>query len=261
MTLPTRTTDQFVKELSGYMPVNWFSPAALKPGGNAHALLKGMGSQNLVPYEKLATVERQMLLTNATGDGVDMCARDFFGDNLPRLSGEADLAYKARIIARLFLQAGTRQGMSDGVEGAVGVPPVLVEKLQAQNTGGWASWLTGAGGATGVNSGGWLDGAAAAGPFEFAGPGEDGGGAFLGSEGVISQSIYGPLAWDTGSGSYDTHLGPFQALVTVQQPEPDSGRFLDVYQILALVDSLKPVGTIMWVRVIGPASNNGIPIF
>jgi len=261
MTIPTRTDEQFVKELAGYLPVNWFSPKSIRPGGNTYALLKGMGSQNLVPYEKLADVETQMLLTNATGAGVDLCARDFFGDNLPRITGESDAAYKARIVGRLFLQVGTRTGMSEGVTDAIGNEPVICELQQAQNTGGWASWLTGSGGSSGVDSGGYLDGADAAGPFEFSGTGEDGGGAFIGSEGVIYQEIYGPLAWDTGTGTYDTHLGPYQALVTVQQPEPESGRFLDVYQILALVDSLKPVGTIMWVRVIGPASTSGVPIF
>lgn len=261
MTIPTRTDEQFVKELAGYMPVNWFGPAALRPGGNAYALLKGMASQNLVPYEKLADIETQLLLTNATGAGVDLCARDFFGDALPRIGAESDAAYKARIVSRLFLQVGTRIGMSEGVEAAVGEPPAIVELLQAQNTGGWASWTNGTGGTSGVDTGGWLDGAVAAGPLEFSGTGEDGGGAYAGSEGVISQTVYGPLAWDTGPGTYDTHLGPFQALITVQQPETDSGRFLDGYQILALVDSLKPIGTIMWVRILGPISNDGIPIF
>jgi hypothetical protein len=74
----------------------------------------------------------------------------------------------------------------------------------------------------------------------------------------LTAELFGHFAWDEGNFAVD--LGPYQALITVYQPEPSSGQFLTYSQIMRLIEDLKPEATIMWVKVVGPPSNGGLPI-
>lgn len=214
MAAPELTIDELITRLLSFMPTNWFSPEARSRGGNLYALLKAFADNNLKLYAPVLSTQAQLAMTSATGAQLDGIARDFFGDKLPRMTGESDPAYRGRIVSRLFLPVGTREGMRAALARALGSDPIIVEPTDGATTGGYSDWVV----------------------------------------------VYGPLAYDQGGAYSSSYAGAYQALITVQQPEPDSAYFLRYAQIMALVDSLRPAGTTMWVRVIGPQSNGGVPI-
>jgi len=74
-----------------------------------------------------------------------------------------------------------------------------------------------------------------------------------------SSAIFGSIGYDE-AGAYASDLGPYQCLIDIQQPEPTDEKFLTFDQIMRLVESLKPLATMCWVKVTGPVSNGGMPI-
>lgn len=217
MLIENTTLNDFIQQLRNYLPVNWFSNAAVTPGGNTYALLKAEATSEKVINDDLIIVQNQISLVTATGDQIDAIARDFFGNTLPRLPSESDASYRARIVSRLFLRAGTRQAMYDGITAAVQTPPVIRERKGLIAGGGWMQTYP-----------------------------------------IVRN--FGPIGWDTGTALYGIDLGPYQALIDVQQPEPTSDHFLTFSQIMALIQAIKPIATTMWVKITGPASTGGIPI-
>lgn len=76
---------------------------------------------------------------------------------------------------------------------------------------------------------------------------------------TLSTAIPGPLAYDT-QGTYLFAVPPYTGWVYIQQLEPTATGFLTKAQITALVEMLKPYGTLIHTLVIGPASTGGVPI-
>lgn len=82
----------------------------------------------------------------ATADGgwLELASTDFFGATLPRLTGEADSAYRTRIIASIFKHQNTRASMIQALTG-LGLTVRMVEPRYAGDLGGWNSGVMGYG--------------------------------------------------------------------------------------------------------------------
>mgnify|MGYP003443158316 CR=1 FL=1 len=252
MTVPSVTQAEFAKRLASFFPVNWAGQDAHTVGVLSD-IWAGISQTDYVVHGKLLTVQQQISLLTAVGDQMDNIARDFFGDKFPRNSGESDSAYRTRIVTRLFQPIGTRPGMEDGIETALGTAPTVMEKTEFYQTGAWSDNDDVASGAA-YDSGGYMDGSTVCGPFAY-----DTSGAVLGAGSTISPAHPGAIGYDE-AGAYALELGPYQCLIDIQQPEPDDDKFLTYGQIMRLVESLKPLSTICWVKITGPESTDGVPI-
>ncbi|GEN62925.1 hypothetical protein AOE01nite_11490 [Acetobacter oeni] len=62
-------------------------------------------------WQLLSYTSQQTRLQSSTGNFIDMAAADYFGDNLPRLSGETDSAYILRIQNEFLAQRNTRAAL------------------------------------------------------------------------------------------------------------------------------------------------------
>jgi hypothetical protein len=263
---------ELTEQQANNLPLNWFGANALvkkddqfddgtravKKSGAAYATVKGFAKLDATIYEQLDTINNQFGLTNATGDQVEAIVADFFDDKLPRFAGETDAAYKSRFVTRLLSPTGTRQGMSDAILRMLGTAPIIKELAEASLTGCWSDWSNAAN-VYCYGGGGYLTTDTSSGSTVLtSGPlGYGVCGATFQPQTVPFGS--NPLAYNT-DGSYSANLGPYQAFIDVTQPEPSDPKFKTYSQILALIDTFKPFGTTMWVRVQGPVSTGGIPI-
>ena len=222
MTIPAKTTEDFVKALSSYLPTNWVSPAEFERGTLTRAVFEGLGGNDLHTYDVVRAAGQQLTLLTAEGTQVDDIVRDYFGNNLPRYANESDASYVARVVNRMFRPTGTRTAVLEGVKQAIGTDALLLENQRAATAGPWRADYD------------------------------------------MSPAI-GQLAYDT-AGVYDPQTaagqfaGAYQCLMTVYQPEPTSAKFLTRLQIMALITELKPLGTTVWVRLVGPDSTGGVPV-
>ena len=119
--------------LRALLPARWFADVA----PNLDALLGAMGVPWSWLYASIGNVELQARLSTATGQWLDMIARDFFGSAVPRLDNEGDGSYRARIKNRLFQPSGSREAVSRVVEYLTGSEPWIFEPRNTADTGGY----------------------------------------------------------------------------------------------------------------------------
>lgn len=217
MPIPNVTKEEFLERLAALLPRGWFSQEAVEEG-NTHALLSAIADGDDVVYQQLLLVQQQLSLLTAAGDQLDAVVTDYFGENLPRLTGESDAAYRARAVAQLLLPVGTRPGLEAALGRALNSTPRIMEPGSSRLAGGYAS-------------SNW-------------------------------NNVYGPLAWNIAGMWFvaSASLDPYEGKITVQQPEPGTDYFMTYPQILKLIATVKPVGSKVWVRVLGPDSTGGVPI-
>lgn len=99
---PTITQGQFVQRIIQSLPAAWWAQAALVPGGVTYVVLLAMAAA--LYYHKAGQLDYTILQTRiltATGLNLENISNDFFGSSLPRIAGESDMSYAARIIAQI----------------------------------------------------------------------------------------------------------------------------------------------------------------
>ncbi len=102
------------------------------------AVLSGAATAFAWIYGRIAYVAAQARLGTATGPFLDMLSVDWFGfGTFPRLSGESDDFYRARIELELFRERSTRKGIERGLTNLTGFEPKIFEPWNAQDTGGF----------------------------------------------------------------------------------------------------------------------------
>ena len=238
MSIEILSQSDFTQRLIGLMPANWIASEDLSPGGLSYALLDSFSANDNNNYSALEQIQESLFLTTATGVQIDNIAKDFFGNTFTRNSGESDQSYISRIVSRLFLPLGTKEGLVSAIQRSLKVPnvdgsytpvtPVILEGNSANVSGGYS------------------DGINVYGPLAY-GP----------QSAVPSGSAAGGLyAWQGGTFTY-------QALITVQQPSQylsdgvtPNPYFMLYLDIMTLVDSVRPLATVLWVQVLG---QNGAP--
>ena len=121
--------------LLGQTPDGWFPSVAPR----LYAVLQGPAAMLSAAYGLLAFVKAQGRVSSAQGAFLDLAARDFFGDRLPRLLYEQDEAYAARIKFNLTAPRGTKPGMMEMLTELTGRPPIIFQPNDPRQTGGLAT--------------------------------------------------------------------------------------------------------------------------
>ncbi|MBI1214136.1 MAG: hypothetical protein GC190_21955 [Alphaproteobacteria bacterium] len=101
----------------------------------------------LYTYAKLQT-----RIMTATDGWLDLISADFFGAALLRAANQSDDSYRARIIANLFRERGTRKAIVLVLEQLTGRTPTIFEFLRPADTGGYSTGGVGYGAGGGYGS-------------------------------------------------------------------------------------------------------------
>ena len=131
--MPTGDLDDFRGRLRQVLPEGWFPDVAPV----LEAALAGPAQTHAWAFALLAWVAQQLRLRTASGGTLDLIAYDFFGGRLARAPGQSDGSLRAAIVAGLFQQGITRQGLIDLLTTLTGSAPRVFEPANAADTGGW----------------------------------------------------------------------------------------------------------------------------
>ena len=115
------------------LPQSWF--ASETPV--LDALIAGCANALAFAYSLISYVQNQTRIKTATDGFLDLISQDYFGGRLPRNSGESDSAFRARILANLFVEKGTRAGMIATLTVLTGRAPRVVEPIRPPDTGAY----------------------------------------------------------------------------------------------------------------------------
>jgi hypothetical protein len=129
--------------LKAQFPPSWF-----KSSPNFDATLQGPAWALSTIYAQITYATLQTRIATATDGYLDLISNDFFGTTLPRLPNEQDGAFRARILANLFVKGPTRANMSAVLTLITGRVPDIFEPSNTTDSGGWDGgfyWDTGVG--------------------------------------------------------------------------------------------------------------------
>lgn len=132
----------------GLLPPAWF--ASETPV--LDALIAGLAEGLAWIYGLVAHVQSQCRIRTATDGFLDLISQDYFGGALPRHSGEADAAFRTRILANLLMRKGTRAGIIATLTILTGRAPKVFEPQRPTDTGVYNGGYTGYGAAGGYGS-------------------------------------------------------------------------------------------------------------
>jgi hypothetical protein len=130
--LPTESLEQ---RLANLYPNQWLNSQALEPGGVAFALFSSFASQYAFVMIQLQYAWMSGRLDTSVGEQLDLFSQDYFGTILPRLAGETDDHYRARIQALLFQPKVTRAAIANAITFFTGGVVRMIEPWNPADTG------------------------------------------------------------------------------------------------------------------------------
>lgn len=119
--------------IKAVLPYGWFRDSMPV----LDALLAGPAWGMAFIYSLLQHVKLQTRIATATDGNLDLIGYDFFQGALPRRLQEMDDPYRARILATLFREKGTRAGMIKALEILTGRTPIIFEPARPLDSGAW----------------------------------------------------------------------------------------------------------------------------
>jgi hypothetical protein len=131
--MSTGDTNDILARLQTLIPQAWFESAPPILQG----VLTGSAAIDANIYALVAYAKLQTRIRTATGGWLDLIALDFYGNALPRQTGESDTNYRTRILAGLFSKANTRAVISAALADLLGSVPVIIESWSLLDTGMW----------------------------------------------------------------------------------------------------------------------------
>lgn len=135
-TIPPIDPTAFGARIGATFPNGWAGSSA-KITGNAAALFKAWGEGLSFDITSLQYALAATRIQTAIGDALDLAAEDFFDSKLPRLGGESDASYRARILAAMLPAGATRAAVKAAVAAVTGGPVRIIEPWQTSDTGVW----------------------------------------------------------------------------------------------------------------------------
>ena len=219
----------FTSRLQQLLPHGWFS------GGTVpirDALLQGMSSALSFVFVLLAYVRNQTRIGTATDGFLDMIAGDFFGASLPRANNQSDTSFRSRIIINIFRERATRSGVIGILRQLTGRAPIIFEPQRPADTGGY-----------GTNSLGY---SVAGGYGSMLLPTQ----LFVTAIRPAGSGIPLIAGYGISTAGYSIgSQGEYASLSMVQSALTDA----DIY---AAIDSVRPVGYVVWANItnIAPAT-------
>ncbi len=130
MSAPIGDLTDIQGRLKRVLPARWFGDVTPVLDG----VLAGLASGWAGLYALLALVRVQSRVATATDQFLDGAGQDFFGGRLSRMSGEADAAYRTRLLRALVRSRATRAAVLDAARSAGGSATVF-EPSQPGDTG------------------------------------------------------------------------------------------------------------------------------
>jgi hypothetical protein len=129
----TGDAGDMLARLKMVLPAGWFGDSTPILDG----LLSGLAQAWSGLYAGLQQVVGQTRMATASGIFLDMASADYLGGRLPRRAGEADAAYRDRLLGNLITQGATRAGLVAALTNLTQRAPAIFEPLNATDTGGY----------------------------------------------------------------------------------------------------------------------------
>lgn len=130
--MATGDQQDMFSRLKAQIPASWFQSSP-----NFDATLEGPAWALSTIYAQITYASLQTRIKTATDGYLDLISNDFFGTTLPRTFGETDDAFRARILASLFVNGPTRGDMVAVLTLLTGHAPVIFEPWNPSDTGGY----------------------------------------------------------------------------------------------------------------------------
>lgn len=210
----------FSARLQRLIPNGWFTvgQTALRDG-----FLAGLSNIFALIYSLLAYLRKQTRISTATDGFLDLIAADFFGNTLYRKANQSDDSFRARILANILRERGTRNGVRSIIRQLTGREPIIFEPQRPLDTGvyggpGLAYGLVGGYGSMNL-------------PYQ----------SFVTIYRPVGQGIPSIAGYGISVGAYG--IGQIEyATLSMIQGITDA----DLY---AAVDSVRPAGYTIWARI------------
>lgn len=103
------------------LPQFWFPSEADDSTPVLDAILAGLAWPWAMMYMMLTYAQQQNRIDTSTGNFIDILSADYFGNTLPRLAGEDDSSYIARIKKSFFTKRNTRPAFDAEISDATGI--------------------------------------------------------------------------------------------------------------------------------------------
>lgn len=212
--MATGDVQDMQSRLRAALPQHWFADNAPVLQGLQTGVAWAMNSA----YGNITYTALQTRIKTATGIFLDIIANDFFDGTLPRLMNEGDDAFRARILANLFVKGPTRGNMSRVLTLLTGKTPAIFEPSNTTDSGGWDGYFYW------DIDGGWGD------PLPYQ--------SFI-TVYRPSQALVSLAEWDAWRFTWDV-----QAYWSDASPNAITDAAL-----IAAVESTRALGTIVWMRI------------
>ena len=189
------------------------------------AVLQGFAYSGSFIYSLYLYAKLQTRIKTATDGWLDLISADYFGSNLPRRTSQSDASYRARIIINIFRERATRNGITKVLIDLTGRAPTIFEPQRPADTGAYGGPTIGFGVAGGYGS--------ILIPYQ----------AFIKAFRPSSTGIPNVIGYGNSPGGYGVaSQADYASLSQIQGAVTDA-------DILAAIDSVKPVASIMWVQI------------
>ncbi|MDZ5633926.1 hypothetical protein [Janthinobacterium sp. GMG1] len=189
------------------------------------ALIQGLANASAFAYALYQYAVLQTRIKTATEGWLDMIAADFFGTALMRSANQSDASFRARIIINLFRERATRNAITRVLTDLTGRAPIIIEPQRPADTGAYGA----------PNSGYGVAGAYGSMLLPFQ--------AFVQAYRPASSGIPYIAGYSSPPGGYSA---PSRAAYATLLQSTGAVTDADLY---AAVDSVKPVGTIVWLCI------------
>jgi hypothetical protein len=129
--------NDMIRRLLALLPLRWFPDTA----PILAAVLSGLADGWAWLYTMLGYARLQTRIATATDTFLDLISQDFFAAALPRLFGESDSAFRARIRRNLLRPLATRGALIAELTSLTGRAPTVFEPARPADTGAWGQAL------------------------------------------------------------------------------------------------------------------------
>ena len=211
---PIGSQADLFNRLKALIPRSWFG---LSP--NFDATLQGPAWALSSNYAEITYAALQTRIKTASDGYLDLISCDFFGATLLRNVLESDNAFRARILANLFVKGPTRRDMSSVLTLITGIAPTIFEPGNPSDSGGWHS-----NGLFWDAKGGWGD------PLPFQ--------SFV--------TAYRPVGGLVSLGEWDAWRFNLDASAWWSDEQPNA---ITDAAIIAAVEATRALGTTVWLRI------------
>jgi len=223
--MATGDQEDFSKRIKSTLPTGWFGDITPDSWPVIHALIQGPAYVLAFVFSLIVYAKAQTRIRTATDGWLDIISQDYLGNALPRKMGEADEAFRTRILINIFRERVTRESVRKIIFDITGRNPLIFEPSRPADTGGYGTNSLGYGLAGGYGS--------TLLPYQ----------AFITAYRPTGTGIPLIAGYGVSTGGYGVpSRAAYASLGDVMGQVADA----DIY---AAIDSVMPAGTIAWTQI------------